>query len=174
MQIRRREKPGSDWKQDRSTCSGTRIRRSKGRTQYSRTSEASHLRSPACQAIRLLKVSTQKRVIPIMAGWLVLPQLVDPRVNMEADVTALDIQRSVVYPSSVTDQLLAWAQAKPLEFWGFNWNSLMWNFIWELWVTVSLKIDDIYIYTHIYIYICHLYHDEYSHTYLGLCIFLKL
>ena len=27
---------------------------------------------------------------------------------MEADVTVLDIQRSVVHPSSVTDQLLAW------------------------------------------------------------------
>ena len=122
MQIRRREKPGSDWKQDRSTYSGTRIRRSKGRTQYSRTSEASHLRSPACQAICLLKVRTQKRVIPITYGWLVLPQLVDPRINMEADVTVLDIQRSVVYPSSVTDQLLAWGNVctgLKLSHWNF-------------------------------------------------------
>lgn len=97
-----------------------------------------------------LKVSAQKCVILTVYGWLVRPQLVDPRVNMEADVTVLDTQRLVVHPSYHGSavglgQCPHWAQAKPLEFVWFNWNSLMWNCIWELWVTVSLKTDDIYI-----------------------------
>lgn len=150
MWIGRREKPGSDRKQDRSTCHGTRIRRSKGRLQHSRTPEASHYPSPVRQAICLLKVSTQKCVIPITYGWLVLPQLVDPRVNTGADVT---VEYSETRgPSQLCHRPAAglgrcphWAPAKPLEFLWFNWNSLMWNFIWELWVTVSLKTDDIYI-----------------------------
>lgn len=68
-----------------------------------------------------LKVSAQKCVILTVYGWLVRPQLVDPRVNMEADVTVLDTQRLVVHPSYHGSavglgQCPHWAQAKPLEF----------------------------------------------------------
>lgn len=70
----------------------------------------------------LLKVSTQKHVIPIMYGWLVFPQWANPRVNMEADVIVLDVQRPVVQsqlchrPAVGLGQCQHWAQVGHWNF----------------------------------------------------------